>query len=52
MPPTLLARADEKVAQNVAAGVAGLVVWPLWFAMDFKAQPTRMWSRCKPANNI
>ena len=29
-------RADEKVAQNVAAGVAGLVVWPLWFAMDFK----------------
>ena len=29
--------ADEqglKVAQNVAAGVAGL--WPLWFAMDFK----------------
>src|SRR5580765_3416094 len=31
--------ADEqglKVAQNVAAGVAGLVVWPLWFAMDFK----------------
>ena len=31
--------ADEKgmkVAQNVAAGVAGLVVWPLWFATDFK----------------
>ena len=31
--------ADEqgwKVAQNVGAGVAGLVVWPLWFAMDFK----------------
>lgn len=31
--------ADEKgikVAQNVAAGVAGLVVWPLLFAMDFK----------------
>jgi hypothetical protein len=31
--------ADEKgvkVAQNVAAGVAGIVVWPLWFAMDFK----------------
>jgi hypothetical protein len=25
-----------KVAQNVAAGVAGLVVWPLWFAMDFQ----------------
>ncbi len=25
-----------KVAQNVAAGVAGLFIWPLWFAMDFK----------------
>ena len=31
--------ADEKgvkVTQNVAAGVAGILVWPLWFAMDFK----------------
>jgi hypothetical protein len=31
--------ADEqglKVGQNVAAGVAGIVVWPLLFAMDFK----------------
>jgi hypothetical protein len=25
-----------KVAQNVAAGVAGLFIWPLWFAMDFR----------------
>ena len=25
-----------KVAQNVAAGVAGLVVWPVLFAMDLK----------------
>jgi hypothetical protein len=25
-----------KVGQNVAAGVAGLVVWPLLFAMDFR----------------
>ena len=25
-----------KVAQNVAAGVAGIVVWPVLFAMDFK----------------
>lgn len=25
-----------KVAQNVAMGVAGLVIWPLWFAMDFQ----------------
>lgn len=25
-----------KVAQNVAAGVAGLVLWPVWFGMDFK----------------
>ena len=31
--------ADEKgmkVVQNVAAGVAGIVVWPLLFAMDAK----------------
>jgi hypothetical protein len=31
--------ADEqglKVAQNVGAGVAGLVIWPVWFGMDFK----------------
>jgi hypothetical protein len=27
---------SNKVAQNVAAGVAGLVIWPLWFAMDFQ----------------
>jgi hypothetical protein len=26
----------SKVAQNVAAGVAGLFIWPLWFAMDFQ----------------
>jgi hypothetical protein len=25
-----------KVAQNVGAGVVGLVVWPVWFGMDFK----------------
>jgi hypothetical protein len=25
-----------KAAQNVAAGVAGLLIWPLWFAMDFQ----------------
>jgi hypothetical protein len=25
-----------KVAQNVTAGVVGLVVWPVWFAMDTK----------------
>jgi hypothetical protein len=31
--------ADEnhaKIAQNVAAGVVGVVVWPVWFAMDAK----------------
>jgi hypothetical protein len=26
----------NKTAQNVAAAVAGLFIWPLWFAMDFK----------------
>lgn len=25
-----------KVAQNVGAGVVGLVIWPVWFGMDFK----------------
>ena len=25
-----------KVAQNVTAGVVGLVIWPVWFGMDFK----------------
>ena len=25
-----------KVAQNVTAGVVGLVIWPIWFGMDFK----------------
>src|SRR5690348_13215163 len=25
-----------KVAQNVGAGVVGLVLWPVWFGMDFK----------------
>jgi hypothetical protein len=31
--------ADEnhaKVAQNVATGVVGVVIWPVWFAMDAK----------------
>jgi hypothetical protein len=26
----------QKTAQNVAAGVAGLFIWPLWFLMDFQ----------------
>jgi hypothetical protein len=30
-----------KVGQNVAAGVAGLVVWPLLFAMDFQGSASR-----------
>jgi hypothetical protein len=25
-----------KTAQNVTAGIVGIVVWPVWFAMDFK----------------
>jgi hypothetical protein len=36
--------ADEeglKVGQNVAAGVAGIVVWPLLFAMDFKGAASK-----------
>ena len=30
----------SKVAQNVAAGVAGLFIWPLWFAMGFQGLKT------------
>jgi hypothetical protein len=30
-----------KVAQNVAAGVAGLVIWPLWFGMDWQGAATK-----------
>ena len=36
--------ADEqglKVAQNVAAGVVGLVIWPIWFAMDAKGAASK-----------
>jgi hypothetical protein len=36
--------ADEeglKVGQNVAAGVVGLVIWPMWFAMDFKGAASK-----------
>lgn len=30
-----------KVAQNVAAGVAGLIIWPLWFAMDWQGAASK-----------
>lgn len=29
-----------KVAQNIVAGAAGLLIWPIWFAMDFKGAAT------------
>lgn len=32
----LASESGGKVAQNVVAGVAGLFIWPLWFAMDFQ----------------
>jgi hypothetical protein len=32
----LASEQGAKVAQNVAAGVAGLFIWPLWFGMDFQ----------------
>jgi hypothetical protein len=32
----LASESGGKVTQNVAAGVAGLFIWPLWFAMDFQ----------------
>jgi hypothetical protein len=36
--------ADEeglKVGQNVVAGVAGVVFFPLWFGMDFKGAASK-----------
>jgi hypothetical protein len=30
-----------KVAQNVAAGVVGIVIWPVWFAMDAKGAASK-----------
>jgi len=33
---SLASEQNGKVAQNVAAGVVGLVIWPVWFAMDTK----------------
>lgn len=30
-----------KTAQNIAAGVAGLFIWPLWFAMDFQGAASK-----------
>ena len=33
---SLAAEQNGKVAQNVAAGVVGVVIWPMWFAMDTK----------------
>ena len=40
-----------KVAQNVGAGVVGLVIWPVWFGMDFKdaAGKEAATERCRPA---
>jgi hypothetical protein len=32
----LASEQNAKIAQNVAAGVVGVVVWPVWFAMDAK----------------
>lgn len=37
----LAVESGNKVAQNVAAGAAGLFIWPLWFAMDFQGTSDR-----------
>lgn len=33
---SLASEQGYKTAQNVAAGVVGIVIWPVWFAMDSK----------------
>jgi hypothetical protein len=35
-----------KVAQNVTAGVAGIVIWPLWFDMDWQGAAWIEATRC------
>ncbi len=35
------AEEGNKVGQNVAAGVVGLFIRPVWFAMDFRVRPTK-----------
>jgi hypothetical protein len=32
----LASEQNGKTAQNIAAGVVGVVIWPVWFAMDTK----------------
>ena len=34
-------KVQELAAQNVAAGVVGLVIWPVWFAMDAKGAASK-----------
>ena len=43
---------DAKIAQNVAAGVVGVVIWPVWFAMDAKGAAGTERKLLKRANNI
>ena len=37
-----------KIAQNVAAGVVGVVIWPVWFAMDAKGAAGMRKARLEP----
>ena len=41
-----------KVAQNVGAGVVGIVIWPVWFGMDFKDAAGKKRRHLKHARNI
>ena len=44
--------ADEnhtKIAQNVAAGVVGVVIWQVWFAMDAKGAAGTKWMHSNPS---
>lgn len=33
---SLASEQNGKLAQNIATGVVGVVIWPMWFAMDTK----------------
>jgi hypothetical protein len=47
----LASEQNAKVVQNVAAGVVGIVVWPVWFAMP-KGPPAQTPQRSRRARNI
>jgi hypothetical protein len=49
---TLGSEQNMKIVQNVAGGVVGPVVWPVFFATDAKARRALRPERCSRVRNI